>query len=113
LSFTRTFDYTEGMSGDSECEDRAVGDGGTNGSDSGQQAILVRLDEIADSIEAFQEQVNKQFNWLRTDVDNLRRYVKTLNQRMHDVEDDLLSRPTPAPVGLSAATSLPPPTPER
>jgi len=98
------------MSVDSTCS----GNGGEpvkssedNGSGDGQRAILARLDEIADSIEAFQEQVNKQFNWLRTDVDNLRRYVKTLNQRMHDVEDDLLSRPSPPPDETPRGTPLP------
>lgn len=71
------------------------------------EAILTRLDELDDSVKAFQEQTNKQFTWLRTDLDSLRRYVKTLNQRTHDLEEDMLSRPSPAPDGLPTAAPTP------
>lgn len=71
------------------------------------EAILARIDELDDSIKAFQEQNDKQFAWLRTDLDSLRRYVKTLNQRTHDLEEDMLSRPSPAPGGLPVPTPLP------
>ena len=104
MSRGRTFDYTVDMDLDS-------GNGRTP-NDIDTQAILTRLDEVADTVQAFQEQVNKQFVWLRTDIDNLRRYVKSLGQRTQTLEDDMLSRPSPMPGGLPTGTPLPAPADE-
>jgi len=106
LSIPRTFDYTEVM-------DLVTGNNsGPNSTTCDTAAILTRLDEVADTVQAFQEQVNKQFTWLRTDIDNLRRYVKSLGQRTQTLEDDMLSRPSPMPPGLPAGTPLPTPADE-
>ena len=102
MSPARTFDYTVVMGLDS-------GNGNTT---CDTDTILTRLDEVADTVQAFQEQVNKQFSWLRTDIDNLRRYVKSLGQRTQTLEDDMLSRPSPMPAGLPAGTPLPTPADE-
>lgn len=66
--------------------------------DAPQADLLGRLDDLTASVVAFQEQMNKQFVWLRTDIDNLRRYVKALGQRTQTLEDDMLSRPLATPL---------------